>query len=351
MKKVIFSLLSGLFIANALLAQVLQYPKVDKVDQVDTYFGTKVSDPYRWLEDDNSEATLKFVQAENKVTEEYLSTIPFRDKIKSRLTQLWNFPKWSVPFKAGNNYFVHTNDGLQNQFVLNILRNGPGSKPEPFLDPNKLSTDGTVNVSSVSVSNDGRYLAYSSSSGGSDWQHNITDGIDQEPIKIARELGLDLEKPIIGLLTNVIWDAQISYPSNAFSDQVEWLLSSVDYFKKRKDLQLLIRVHPAELKSWIASRQFAIDEIKKAFGEIPSNIFIIPPESKLNTYQAMKNCNAVIVYGTIAGLELACMGIPIIVAGQAWVRNKKISIDVSSPENYFKIFDLSLLIFVTVAFF
>lgn len=176
-------------------------------------------------------------------------------------------------------------------------------------------------------------------SGGSDWQHNITDGIDQEPIKIAKELGLDLKKPIIGLLTNVIWDAQISYPSNAFSDQLEWLISSVRYFKNRKDLQLLIRVHPAELKSWIASRQFAIDEIKKAFGEIPSNVFIIPPESKLNTYQAMKNCNAVIVYGTVAGLELACMGIPVIVAGQAWVRNKKISIDVSDPENYFKILD------------
>ncbi len=170
MKKAVFFLFAGLFIVNALSAQVLQYPKPDKVEQVDTYFGTKVSDPYRWLEDDNSEATLKFVQAENKVTEEYLSSIPFRDKIKSRLTQLWNFPKWSVPFKAGNNYFVHTNDGLQNQFVLNILRSGPGSKPEPFLDPNKLSADGTVNVSNVSVSNDGRYLAYSSSSAGSDWQ-------------------------------------------------------------------------------------------------------------------------------------------------------------------------------------
>lgn len=176
-------------------------------------------------------------------------------------------------------------------------------------------------------------------SGGSDWQHNITDGLNQEPLKIAKELGLDLDKPTIGLLTNVIWDAQISYPANAFTDQLEWLISTVQYFKKRNDLQLLIRVHPAELKSWIASRQFAIDEIKKALGEIPSNVFIIPPESKLNTYQAMKNCNAVIVYGTVAGLELACMGIPVIVAGQAWVRNKKITIDVSNPEQYFSILD------------
>lgn len=176
-------------------------------------------------------------------------------------------------------------------------------------------------------------------SGTCDWQHNITDGIDSEPLRIANEIGLDPNKPTIGLLTNVIWDAQISYPANAFSDQIEWLINSVEYFKNRPDLQLLIRVHPAELKSWIASRQFAIDEIKKAFAEIPKNVFVIPPESKLNTYQAMKNCNAVIVYGTVAGLELACMGIPVIVAGQAWVRNKGISIDVSNPNEYKTILD------------
>ncbi|MBP6334134.1 MAG: S9 family peptidase, partial [Bacteroidia bacterium] len=184
MKKALFILSSVLLISTALSAQVLEYPKVNKVEQVDDYFGTKVSDPYRWLEDDNSAATLEFVQSQNKVTEKYLSAIPFRDKVKSRLTQLWNFPKWSVPFKGGNNYFVHTNDGLQNQFVLNILRSGAGAKPEPFLDPNKLSKDGTVNVSNVSVSNDGKYLAYASSSAGSDWQEinvmSTTSGVQSQ---------------------------------------------------------------------------------------------------------------------------------------------------------------------------
>ena len=178
MKKAIFSLAAAIFTYSGSFAQVLQYPKVEKVNQVDDYFGTKVSDPYRWLEDDNAPATLKFVEAQNEVTQNYLSTIPFREQIKSRLTQLWNFPKWSVPFKGGKNYFVHTNDGLQNQFVLNILRSGPGSKPEPFLDPNKLSTDGTINVSNTSVSNDGKYLAYTTSSGGSDWhQINVMNTI------------------------------------------------------------------------------------------------------------------------------------------------------------------------------
>jgi prolyl oligopeptidase len=163
-------LLFALFITfHQASAQLLPYPKVDKVEQVDDYFGTKVSDPYRWLEDDHAPATLEFVKAQNKVTENYLSSIPFRNKVKERLTQLWNFPKWSVPFKGGKNYFVYTNNGLQNQFVLNILRSGPGSKPETFLDPNTLSKDGTVNVSNVSASKDGKYLAYSSSSSGSDW--------------------------------------------------------------------------------------------------------------------------------------------------------------------------------------
>ncbi len=184
MKKAVFILISIIFIHEGTIAQVLRYPELKKENQVDEYFGTKIADPFRWLEDDNSDATLKFVQAENLITEDYLATIPFRGKIKSRLTQLWNFPKWSVPFKGGKNYFVHTNDGLQNQFVLNILRSGPGSKPEPFLDPNKLSKDGTLNVSDVSVSHDGKFLAYSSSKAGSDWHEihvmNTVSGIQSQ---------------------------------------------------------------------------------------------------------------------------------------------------------------------------
>ncbi len=145
-----------------------KYPVTRKVDQVDNYFGTKVSDPYRWLEDDKSKETAEWVKEENNVTNDYLSKIPFRYRVKERMTQLWNFPKSSTPFKGGKNYFVFSNDGLQNQFVLNIIRDLK-NKPVPFLDPNTLSKDGTVNISGQSVSNDGKFLAYSVAKAGSDW--------------------------------------------------------------------------------------------------------------------------------------------------------------------------------------
>ena len=161
-------------------AQSIVYPKTKKVNQKDNYFGTEIRDPYRWLEDDNSEETKQWVLAQNKVTEDYISKIPFRTKIKSRLTTLWNFSKASSPFKAGSNYFMYTNNGLQNQFVLNILRGGIHSKPEVFIDPNTLSKEGTVNLSNVSASKDGKFFAYALSKAGSDWSEinvkNISTG-------------------------------------------------------------------------------------------------------------------------------------------------------------------------------
>jgi len=163
---VLFLLVASVLNAHA---QKLKYPAARKTAQSDNYFGTIVYDPYRWMEDDRSPETAAWVAEENKVTEKFLSAIPFRAKLKQRLTQLWNFPKWSAPFKAGEHYFVYTNDGLQNQFVLNILST-IDSKPEPFLDPNKLSKDGTVNIPSLAASHDGKYLAYTTSSAGSDWE-------------------------------------------------------------------------------------------------------------------------------------------------------------------------------------
>ena len=155
------------------------YPATNKVDQKDTYFGTEINDPYRWLEDDRSSETAAWVEAENRVTENYLASIPFRPALKKRLTALWNFSKSSTPFKAGKNYFVHTNNGLQNQFVLNIMRNGVSSTQEVFLDPNQMSSDGTINVGEISVSHDGKYLAYAFSKAGSDWEEiNIKNTID-----------------------------------------------------------------------------------------------------------------------------------------------------------------------------
>ncbi|MBK6397101.1 MAG: S9 family peptidase [Bacteroidetes bacterium] len=168
----------AVFIAGTAQSQ-FKYPPTAKQEQKDTYFGTEISDPYRWLEDDRSAETGQWVKEQNIVTENYLKTIPFRDNLKKRLTQLWNFPKSASPFKAGKNYFVYTNNGLQNQFVLNILRGSISAKPEVFLDPNTMSSDGTTNIGTISVSNDGKYMAYAFSKAGSDWQEiNIKNTID-----------------------------------------------------------------------------------------------------------------------------------------------------------------------------
>ncbi len=146
----------------------LSYPATKKVDQVDDYFGTKVADPYRWLEDDNAPEVKAWVQAENAVTFGYLDKIPFRPKIKARLTEIYNYPRYSSPFRAGEHYFFYKNDGLQNQSVCYIQKGLDGA-PEVFFDPNALSPDGTVRLGIVSLSKDDRYVAVSRGEAGSDW--------------------------------------------------------------------------------------------------------------------------------------------------------------------------------------
>ncbi|MBC8112634.1 MAG: S9 family peptidase [Verrucomicrobia bacterium] len=145
------------------------YPKTEKVSQTDDYFGTKVADPYRWLEDDNSAQTAAWVDAQNQVTFDYLSKIPFRQKIKDRLTEIANYPKYGSPFRLNEFYLFSKNDGLQNQYVTYIQK-GLNGTPEVFLDPNKLSADGTVTANISSVSHDKKYLTYNSAKSGSDWQ-------------------------------------------------------------------------------------------------------------------------------------------------------------------------------------
>ena len=144
-----------------------EYPKPKKVDQIDDYHGTKVADPYRWMEDPDSADSRAWIEAENKVTDAYLATIPERQKIKDRLTKLWNYEKYSAPFKRGQNYFYTKNDGLQNQSVYYIAKsiNDPG---KVFLDPNKLSTDGTVALSGMSFTDDGKLVAIGTATAGSD---------------------------------------------------------------------------------------------------------------------------------------------------------------------------------------
>lgn len=151
---------------------------------------------------------------------------------------------------------------------------------------------------------------------------------------IANEVNIDLSKTTIGMLTNVMWDAQLHYPANAFDSMLEWVLETIEYFSKRRDLQLLIRVHPAEVSGTLPSRQPMVQEIHKVFPKLPGNVFVVPPTSVLSTYALMQKCNAVIIYGTKTGVELTSMGIPTIVAGEAWIRNKGITMDASSKQEY-----------------
>jgi prolyl oligopeptidase len=155
-------------IAPAEKINVLAYPDTKKENVKDDYFGTIVEDPYRWLEDDLSAETKAWVQAQNKVTQNYLSQIPYKEAIKSRLSELWNYEKFSAPFKEGAFTYFYKNDGLQNQAVL--YRQADGKEPEVFLDPNKFSADGTSSLAGISFSKDGSLAAYQISEGGSDWR-------------------------------------------------------------------------------------------------------------------------------------------------------------------------------------
>lgn len=166
-----FSLLLVLLISFQSIAQGIrvQYPKSAKVGHTDNYFGNTIADPYRWLEDDNSPETAKWVEEQNKITFSYLDKIPYRQKLKDRLEKVFNYPKYSSPFRRGDNYFYFKNDGLQNQSVAYIQK-GLDGKAEVLLDPNTFSTDGTSRLGAFSISKDGKYLGYGISQGGSDWQ-------------------------------------------------------------------------------------------------------------------------------------------------------------------------------------
>ncbi len=180
-KKVIPLLMAtSLFMFNSCQQNTrIQYPETQTIDVVDNYFGVEVADPYRWLEDDNSAETAEWVRQQNIVTNTYLESIPFRQKIRERLTKIWNYPKYGAPWRTGKYYFFFKNDGMQNQSVL-YVQEGLGGEPKVFLDPNTLSTDGTVALTNLSESNDDRYMAFGLSKAGSDWNEirvmTIPDG-------------------------------------------------------------------------------------------------------------------------------------------------------------------------------
>ncbi|MCX6247819.1 MAG: prolyl oligopeptidase family serine peptidase [Bacteroidetes bacterium] len=168
MKQFSLLFLIPLLITMASCNHKIKYPVTKKVDIVDNYFGTKVADPYRWLENDTSAATAEWVKEQNKVTNDYLAKIPFRETIREKLTKIWNYPKYGIPFREGPWYFFTKNNGLQNQAVL-YVRKWLDGDPRVLLDPNTLSSDGTVALAGYSASHDGKYLAYSIARSGSDW--------------------------------------------------------------------------------------------------------------------------------------------------------------------------------------
>ena len=167
----------------------LEYPGTKKVDTVDVYFETEVPDPYRWLEDDMSEETAEWVKAQNKVSFGYLDQIPFRDQLKSRLTELWDYEKVSSPFKEGNYTYYYKNDGLQNHYVL--YRKNDNTEEEVFLDPNSFSEDGTTSLAGLSFTKDGSMAAYSISEGGSDWRKVVV--IDAESREVVEDTLVDVK--------------------------------------------------------------------------------------------------------------------------------------------------------------
>jgi prolyl oligopeptidase len=153
----------------SMASPALAYPETRKADVVDDYHGVKVADPYRWLEDDNSAETKAWVEAQNKVTFGYLAQIPARERIRQRLTELWDFERFGVPSRRGDRYVFWRNSGLQNQNVYYTMKS-LREAPRELLDPNKFSADGTVALTSMAVSEDGKLLAYGTSASGSDWQ-------------------------------------------------------------------------------------------------------------------------------------------------------------------------------------
>ena len=174
--------------------------------------------------------------------------------------------------------------------------------------------------------------------GGRDWIWFHERPVE-DVAEIAARLGVDFSRPCVGMLTNVVWDAQIHYPNNAFPSMLDWALQTIAYFEKRPELQLLVRVHPAEVRGTLPSRQPMMKEIRRHYPTLPRNVFLIGPKDPISTYAAMLQCDAVIIYGTKTGVELSSQGVPVIVAGEAWLRGKGVTMDASSPEDYFRLLD------------
>ena len=208
MKKLMIPIITALVLVGCKSTNVsinqtntVTYPKTKKVDTVTNYFGTQVKDPYRWLEDDMSEETARWVEDQNKTTFGYLENIPFREELKQRLTTLWNYEKVGAPFKEGDYSYFYKNDGLQNQYVIYRFKTGQDpDKTEVFLDPNTFSEDGTISLGGLSFSENGSLAAYSISEGGSDWRKVLV--MNAQTKKIIEDTIVDVKFSGISWLKN-----------------------------------------------------------------------------------------------------------------------------------------------------
>ena len=208
MKKLMIPIITALVLVGCNNSNVsknqtntVTYPKTKKVDTVTNYFGTQVKDPYRWLEDDMSEETARWVEDQNKTTFGYLENIPFREELKQRLTTLWNYEKVGAPFKEGDYSYFYKNDGLQNQYVIYRYKTGQDpNKTEVFLDPNTFTEDGTISLGGLSFSENGSLAAYSISEGGSDWRKVLV--MNAQTKKIIEDTIVDVKFSGISWLKN-----------------------------------------------------------------------------------------------------------------------------------------------------
>ena len=211
--------------ASCVTTPHLPYPVTRQTNQVDVYHGVAVADPYRWLEDDNSPETKAWVEAQNEVTSEYLAGIPQRDSIRERLAQLWNYERYSVPFKRSGRYFFSRNNGLQNQSVLYTMTDLE-AEPRLLLDPNTLSADGTVAVTGIVASDDGNLAAYGLAAGGSDWQEwKVRD------VRTGEDLA-DLVQWVKFSAASWTKDGQGFYYSRYDEPDAQAKLTKVNYFHK-----------------------------------------------------------------------------------------------------------------------
>ncbi|MDR2085288.1 MAG: prolyl oligopeptidase family serine peptidase [Bacteroidales bacterium] len=179
---VIISIMTTFSSCNQNKSKGIKYPETKKTDHTDEYFGTKVADPYSWLEDDMSEETAAWVKAQNEVTFAYLDKIPFRAEMRERLTEQWDYPKSSSPVKINNRWIMYKNSGLQNQNVVYLLKDIDDKEGEILLDPNTFSEDGTIALSGFNITKDGKTLIYSISRGGSDWREFYFMDIDSRTL-------------------------------------------------------------------------------------------------------------------------------------------------------------------------